>query len=117
MDKFFDNINNFIAKHIKNEKIVSLCRKILNREVFMYLVFGVLTTVVSWASYALFDRIVGKFIENNDILVAKRKIFFRKRPLDPLNTRKRRNNFPRAAEKADVGSAAAEQVSCHIIGA
>lgn len=70
MDKFFDSINNFIAKHIKNEKVVSICRKVLNREVFMYLVFGVLTTVVSWASYALFDRIVGKFIENNDILQA-----------------------------------------------
>ena len=70
MDKFFDSINNFIAKHIKNEKVVSICRKVLNREVFMYLVFGVLTTVVSWASYALFDRIVGKFIENYDILQA-----------------------------------------------
>ena len=70
MDKFFDSINIFIAKHIKNEKVVSVCRKVLNREVFMHLVFGVLTTVVSWASYALFDRIVGKFIENNDILQA-----------------------------------------------
>ena len=70
MDKFFDGINNFISKHIKNEKITNICRKVLNREVFMYLVFGVLTTVVSWASYALFDRIVGKFVENNDILRA-----------------------------------------------
>ncbi len=70
MDKFFDGINNFISKHIKNEKITNICRKVLNREVFMYLVFGVLTTVVSWASYALFDRIVGKFVENNDILQA-----------------------------------------------
>ena len=70
MDKLFDSINNFIAKHIKNEKIISLCRKVLSREVFMYLVFGVLTTVVSWVSMALFDRVVGKFVNNNDILRA-----------------------------------------------
>lgn len=70
MDKFFEKINDFIAKHIKNEKIVNICRKVLNREVFMYLVFGVLTTVVSWASMALFDRIIGKIVPDNDILRA-----------------------------------------------
>ena len=70
MDKIFDSINSFIAKHIKNEKIVDICRKVLNREVFMYLVFGVLTTVVSWASYALFVRIFEKLFDNNDVQVA-----------------------------------------------
>lgn len=65
MDKLFDSINNFIAKHIKNEKVVSLCRKVLSREVFMYLVFGVLTTVVSWASYALFIKAFGSLIESD----------------------------------------------------
>lgn len=69
MDKLFDSINNFIAKHIKNEKIVDICRKVLNREVFMYLVFGVLTTVVSWASYALFIKILGG-ISNSDVRIS-----------------------------------------------
>lgn len=69
MDKLFDSINNFIAKHIKNEKIVGICRKFLNREVFMYLVFGVLTTVVSWASYALFIKILGG-ISNSDVRIS-----------------------------------------------
>ncbi len=70
MDKFFEKINDFIAKHIKNEKIVNICRKLLNREVFMYLVFGVLTTVVSWASYALFVRIVERLVDSNDLQVS-----------------------------------------------
>lgn len=69
MDKLFDSINNFIAKHIKNEKIVGICRKFLNREVFMYLVFGVLTTVVSWASYAIFIKILGG-ISNSDVRIS-----------------------------------------------
>lgn len=69
MDKFFDGINNFIAKHIKNEKIVSICRKLLSREVFMYLVFGVLTTVVSWASYALLAKAIGKFSESSSLVI------------------------------------------------
>lgn len=62
MDKLFERINSFIEKHCKNKKIVDICRKVINREVFMYLVFGVLTTVVSWASMVLFDRIVGRVI-------------------------------------------------------
>lgn len=69
MDKFFDGINNFIAKHIKNEKIVSICRKVLSREVFMYLVFGVLTTVVSWASYALLAKAIGKLSESSSLII------------------------------------------------
>lgn len=69
MDKLFDSINNFIAKHIKNEKIVGICRKVISREVFMYLVFGVLTTVVSWASYALFIKILGG-ISNSDVRIS-----------------------------------------------
>lgn len=67
MDKFFDSINNFIAKHIKNEKIVSVCRKLLSKEVFMYLVFGVLTTVVSWASYLVFNRLISNISENSNL--------------------------------------------------
>lgn len=69
MDKFFDSINNFIAKHIKNEKIVGICRKLLSKEVFMYLVFGVLTTVVSWASYAVFTKLIGNISENSNLVI------------------------------------------------
>lgn len=69
MDKLFDSINNFIAKHIKNEKIVSICRKVLSKEVFMYLVFGVLTTVVSWASYALFVKAMGNISDSDNLVI------------------------------------------------
>lgn len=34
------------------------------KEIIMYLVFGVLTTLVSWGSYALFEIAFGLFIKN-----------------------------------------------------
>lgn len=36
--------------------LIELCRRILrdDREIIMYLIFGVLTTIVSWISYAAF---------------------------------------------------------------
>ena len=38
--------------------LLDFCNKIIrNREIMMYLIFGVLTTVISWASYALFVHI------------------------------------------------------------
>lgn len=38
--------------------LLEFCNKIIrNREVMMYLIFGVLTTIVSWLSYALFVHI------------------------------------------------------------
>lgn len=40
------------------------------KEIIMYLIFGVLTTVVSWVSYALFEMLFGTFISNNDIKIA-----------------------------------------------
>lgn len=36
----------------------------------MYLIFGVLTTVVSWGSYALFEILLGTFITNTIVLSA-----------------------------------------------
>lgn len=36
----------------------------------MYLIFGVLTTVVSWGSYALFEILFGAFIGNSIVLSA-----------------------------------------------
>lgn len=35
------------------------------KEIIMYLIFGVLTTLISWGSYALFEIIFGAFIANN----------------------------------------------------
>ena len=38
--------------------LLDFCNRIVrNREIMMYLVFGVLTTIVSWLSYALFVHI------------------------------------------------------------
>ena len=38
------------------------------KEIIMYLIFGVLTTVVSWGSYALFEILLGTFILNSIVL-------------------------------------------------
>ncbi len=38
------------------------------KEIIMYLIFGVLTTVVSWGSYALFEIALGIFIKNTIVL-------------------------------------------------
>lgn len=38
------------------------------KEVILYLVFGVLTTIVSWGSYALFEMALGTFITDTIIL-------------------------------------------------
>ena len=34
------------------------------KEIIMYLIFGVLTTLVSWGSYALFEMLLGTFIKD-----------------------------------------------------
>lgn len=38
------------------------------KEIIMYLAFGVLTTFVSWGSYALFEMLLGLFITNVIVL-------------------------------------------------
>lgn len=38
------------------------------KEIIMYLIFGVLTTLVSWGSYALFEMAFGLFIGNTIVL-------------------------------------------------
>ncbi len=38
------------------------------KEIIMYLVFGVLTTLVSWGSYALFEIALSSFILNSIVL-------------------------------------------------
>lgn len=40
------------------------------KEIIMYLIFGVLTTVVSWGSYALFENIFENAIVDVNVLVA-----------------------------------------------
>ena len=47
MDKFFEKIHSIFAKFIKNEKLMDLIRKLISKEVFSYLFFGVMTTVVN----------------------------------------------------------------------
>lgn len=40
------------------------------KEIIMYLIFGVLTTVVSWGSYAIFERVFKDAIVDTNVLVA-----------------------------------------------
>ncbi len=40
------------------------------KEIIMYLIFGVLTTVVSWGSYAIFERVFKNAIVDVNVLVA-----------------------------------------------
>ena len=59
MDKIFEFTDKIIDKLIKNEKLNSLLKKIINREMFDYILFGVLTTVVNLVVFALFEKILG----------------------------------------------------------
>ena len=50
------------------DKIKSLFLKY--KEIIMYLIFGVLTTVVSWVSYALFEMLFDSFVSETELKVA-----------------------------------------------
>ena len=41
-----------------------------HKEIIMYLIFGVLTTVVSWGSYAIFEKVFKEAIVDVNVLVA-----------------------------------------------
>ena len=41
-----------------------------HKEMILYLIFGVLTTLVSWGSYALFESVFEKAIVDTNVLVA-----------------------------------------------
>lgn len=56
MDKNFTKIHEVCGKFIKNEKIMDIIRKLISKEVFSYLFFGVLTTVVNFAVFALCEN-------------------------------------------------------------
>ena len=59
MNKIFDFIAKFIDKHFKNPKLNAFLKKILSREMFDYLFFGVLTTVVNLVCFHLFKKLLG----------------------------------------------------------
>lgn len=64
-----------MAKNNENqnsEKKQGFIKKIFvkYKEIIMYLIFGVLTTVVSWGSYAVFESVFKKAIVDVNVLVA-----------------------------------------------
>lgn len=59
MDKIFEFTDKIIDKIFKNEKLNSMMKKIVNKEMFYYILFGVLTTVVSLVTFWIFDKILG----------------------------------------------------------
>jgi putative flippase GtrA len=64
MDAFFEKIYNFLGKFIKSEKAMAFIRKVFSREIIMYLVFGVLTTVVNLIVYHFCNLIMDVLISN-----------------------------------------------------
>ena len=64
MDKFFTSIHNIFAKFIKNEKLMEIIRKVISKEVFFYLFFGVMTTVVNLVVYAACNKFVDVMVSN-----------------------------------------------------
>ena len=64
MDKFFTSIHNIFAKFIKNEKLMEFIRKVVSKEVFSYLFFGVMTTVVNLITLAICNKFVDIMISN-----------------------------------------------------
>lgn len=64
MDKLFEKIHEICGKFIKNEKLMDIIRKVVSKEVFFYLLFGVLTTVVNLVTLAIFNRFVDIMVSN-----------------------------------------------------
>ncbi len=59
MNKIFEFTDKIIDKLIKSEKLNALLKKIVSREMFDYLFFGVLTTVVNLGAMALCEKFFG----------------------------------------------------------
>lgn len=69
LNSLFEFTDKFIDKHFKNEKTNSMLKKIISREMFDYIVFGVLATLVSLVTFWLFNRILGeKFQLINNVI-------------------------------------------------
>ncbi|MDD6275739.1 MAG: GtrA family protein [Clostridia bacterium] len=64
MDKLFDKINGFIARFVHSEKLMALIRKVISKEMFLYLLFGVLTTVVNLAVFSLGNKAFDVLVSN-----------------------------------------------------
>lgn len=59
MNKIFEFTDKIIDKLVKNQKLNSLAKKIISREMFDYLFFGVLTTVVNIGVLSLCEKHFG----------------------------------------------------------
>lgn len=59
MDKLFEFTDRIIDKLFKNPKLNSMLKKVINLEMFLYIVFGVLTTVVNIVVLYLFEKNFG----------------------------------------------------------
>ena len=59
LNKIFEFTDRFIDKHFKNEKINSILKKLINREMFDYIFFGAMATLVSLVTFWLFDKLLG----------------------------------------------------------
>lgn len=69
MKKVFEVTDKIIDSLFKSEKINSLLKKIINIEMFYYIVFGALTTVISIGSLWIFNKLFGeKLLLLNNIL-------------------------------------------------
>lgn len=69
MKNIFDFTDKIIDKLFKNEKINSFLKKIVNLEMFYYILFGALTTVISIGSLWIFNKLfTEKYLLINNIL-------------------------------------------------
>ncbi|MPN51963.1 hypothetical protein SDC9_199615 [bioreactor metagenome] len=57
LDRIFEWLDKLIDKFIKNKKMNAMMKKLLNKETILYLVFGVLTTVVALVSFYFVDKL------------------------------------------------------------
>ncbi len=64
MDKLFEKIHSVCEKFIKSEKLMDIIRKVISKEVFFYLLFGVMTTVVNLVTLAIFNKFVDIMVSN-----------------------------------------------------
>lgn len=64
MDKLFEKIHEICGKFIKSKKLMDIICKVVSKEVFFYLLFGVLTTVVNLVTLAIFNRFVDIMVSN-----------------------------------------------------
>lgn len=60
MNKIFEFTDKIIDKLIRNPKLNSFAKKIINLEMFYYILFGVLTTVVNLVVFRLCEDWLGK---------------------------------------------------------